>query len=152
MHHFSLVTWRLLLFLFVQSACFFGVQNGAAQDVSVSQGSEPDRTFSLTPEEQQYLAGKQQISMCIDPDWMPLEGIENKRHVGMTAEYMELFSRKLGIPIVLVPTKDWTDSLAYAKGTQMRYLLPGHAHPGAGNLHDLHPPVSEYSLGDGRKK
>lgn len=78
-------------------------------------GSNSDTSISFTPEEQKYLAGKKQITMCIDPDWMPLEKIEKGRHVGMTAEYMELFAQKLGVPIVLVPTEHWVDSIAYAK-------------------------------------
>ena len=69
----------------------------------------------LSPEEQQYLVEKKQISMCVDPDWMPLEKIENGHHVGMSAEYMERFSSLLGIPIVLVPTRNWVESLAYGK-------------------------------------
>jgi PAS domain S-box-containing protein len=69
----------------------------------------------FSQEEQQYLDKKKQITMCIDPAWLPLEAIVDKRHVGMTAEYMKLFSETIGIPIVLVPTKSWPQSISYAK-------------------------------------
>ena len=69
----------------------------------------------FSPEELQYLHDKGQITMCIDPDWLPLEAIVDGKHVGMTAEYMELFSETIGLPITLVPTKTWTESLTFAK-------------------------------------
>ena len=109
MHHSGLIACRLLfcmlLVFSVQPLC-----NAVAQD-----GSGSGSSLVFTPEEQQYLVDKQQITMCIDPDWLPLEAIENGRHTGMTAEYMDLFAEKLGIPIVLVPTEDWADSIDYAK-------------------------------------
>lgn len=69
----------------------------------------------FSQEEQQYLNEKKQITMCIDPDWLPLEAIIDGRHVGMTAEYMELFSKAIGIPIQMIPTKDWPQAISYAK-------------------------------------
>lgn len=69
----------------------------------------------FSPKEQQYLQSKRQITMCIDPDWLPLEAIVDGEHVGMTAEYMELFSDIIGIPITLIPTETWTESLNFAK-------------------------------------
>ncbi len=73
------------------------------------------RTPLFSSKEQQYLERKGQISMCIDPDWLPLEAIIDGKHVGMTAEYMELFSHIIGVPITLVPTETWSQSLAFAK-------------------------------------
>jgi len=77
--------------------------------------ASPTAATPFTQEEQQYLSEKQQINMCIDPDWLPLEAIVDGRHVGMTAEYMELFSKIIGIPIQLVPTANWTEAILYAK-------------------------------------
>ncbi len=78
-----------------------------------SPSANPQITFSQ--EEEQYLNKKQQITMCIDPAWLPLEAMVNGRHVGMTAEYMELFSKTIGIPITMIPTEHWQQSIAYAK-------------------------------------
>lgn len=47
--------------------------------------------LALTDEELSFLENKKQITMCVDPDWMPLEKIEDGRHVGMTADYMALY-------------------------------------------------------------
>lgn len=76
---------------------------------------QADTQINLSQEEEQYLSKKQQITMCIDPDWLPLEAIVNGRHVGMTAEYMEIFSKTIGIPISVVPTKSWPQTINYAK-------------------------------------
>ncbi len=82
-----------------------------------AEGKLPPLAYAteLTPEEQTFLTEKKQIKMCVDPDWMPLEKIENGKHVGMSADYVEIIEKKLGIPIVLVPTRDWTESIKYAK-------------------------------------
>jgi len=68
--------------------------------------------LELTLEEHRYLDKKSQLTMCVDPDWMPYEKIENGRHVGMSADFMRLFSEKIKIPIVLVPSRNWSESLA----------------------------------------
>ncbi len=69
--------------------------------------------FSSYPEFR--LDNKKNIKLCIDPDWMPLEAIHNGRHVGMTADFMRIFESSLGIPINLVPTQSWTQSLEYIR-------------------------------------
>jgi len=69
--------------------------------------------FSL--DEQMYLSQKQRITMCIDPDWMPLEMNQNGKHVGMAADYIHEMEQFIGIPIVLVNTRTWLDSMEYAK-------------------------------------
>ena len=85
-------------------------------DEFLLKGSCADRqNFSLVKEEQDYLAQKKSIKMCADPDWMPFEKIEDGRHVGMSAEYMHVIESKLGVPIRLIPTKSWSESIEYAK-------------------------------------
>ena len=71
--------------------------------------------ISLTDEERSYLHSKKKITMCIDPAWMPLEKIEKGKHIGMTADYMAILQKKIGVPIELVPTVSWTQSIEYAK-------------------------------------
>ncbi len=74
-----------------------------------------DLPLKLTNTELSYLRKKASINMCADPDWMPYEKIANHKHVGMVADYMKKFEEKIGIPIKLVETKDWTQSLDYMK-------------------------------------
>ena len=78
-------------------------------------GETISREIHFTAGELAYLRRKKEITMCVDPDWMPLESIQNGRHVGMTADYFALFRRELPVPIILVPTRNWSESIAFAK-------------------------------------
>ncbi len=74
-----------------------------------------NNNIKLTKDEALYLKNKKDIKMCVDPDWMPFEKIENGKHIGVSADYMDILQSKIGIPITLVPTKTWTQSLDYVK-------------------------------------
>ena len=78
--------------------------------------------LKLTDEELAHLQKKASINMCVDPDWMPYEKIENHKHVGIVADYMKDFQEKIGIPINLVEAKDWTQSLEYVKSRKCDIL------------------------------
>ena len=69
----------------------------------------------ISDEEKVYLEQKKEIKMCVDPDWMPFEKLDNGRHVGMASEYFSMFSKKIDTPIVIVPTKTWSETIEYAK-------------------------------------
>lgn len=88
------------------------------QDASVGKS---DIIF-LTEEEKKYLQTKKKITMCVDPDWPPFEAIENGRHVGLSADYMDHFSKILQTPIVLIPTKNWHESLSFAQQRKCEIL------------------------------
>lgn len=71
--------------------------------------------LKLTHEELNYLQNKTTINMCVDPDWMPYEKIQNHKHIGIVADYMKEFLKKIDIPLKLIETKNWTESLDYMK-------------------------------------
>ena len=77
----------------------------------------------FTKAEREYLTHKQQLKACIDPDWMPYEGFVKGHASGMSSDYLSYFSQQLQIPITVVPTKTWTQSLEYAQ-TLKCDLLP----------------------------
>lgn len=78
-----------------------------------------DKKITLTKEEQNYLAKKQVIKMCVDPDWVPFESIDDKgKHVGIAADLIKLISERTGVKIELVPTKYWVDSVNLSKSKQ----------------------------------
>lgn len=72
------------------------------------------RTLFLTAEEKQYLSRKKVITMCVDPDRMPFEKIEEGRYIGLAADYMQMISQKIHMPISLVETDSWRESLQRA--------------------------------------
>jgi len=67
--------------------------------------------LGLTPEERAYLTRKKTVRVCVDPQWMPFESIAKGRHVGMSADYLEVIAERLGITFELVPTATWSETL-----------------------------------------
>jgi diguanylate cyclase (GGDEF)-like protein len=66
----------------------------------------------LSQAEQGYLAEKQIIKLCTDPDWLPYEGIdENGEFTGIMSDFFALWSDKINTPIKLVNSTSWEQSL-----------------------------------------
>ncbi len=85
-------------------------------EVSTSKIDEFDLNQSLfNKSEIEYLNKKKFIKMCIDPDWMPFEKIEDGKHIGMTKDFMDIFQKTIGIPIELVKSVSWSESVEFAK-------------------------------------
>jgi len=74
-----------------------------------------NKNINFTKDELEFLETKKTISMCIDPDWYPYERIQDNKHIGMSFDYFEIFKKLIPVPIELVPTKTWTQTLQYAK-------------------------------------
>lgn len=74
-----------------------------------------NNTFTLTQKEKEYLAKKKKITMCVDPDWYPLEAIRDGKHIGIASDIIKNFETKLGVPIEFIPVSSWDESISYAK-------------------------------------
>jgi len=54
--------------------------------------------------------------MCVDPDWMPYEQInENGEHEGIADEFIKLIGARIKKKFRLIKTKSWIESIEYAK-------------------------------------
>ncbi|MCK5111498.1 MAG: ABC transporter substrate-binding protein [Arcobacteraceae bacterium] len=83
---------------------------------------KPDN-FNLTSKQIQYLKEKQQITMCIDPDWMPFEKFDkHNNHIGLSRDYFNIFEKQLNIPIRVIKTKSWSESLEFARSKKCDIL------------------------------
>ena len=69
----------------------------------------------LNNEEKSYLKNKKFITMCVEPDWLPYEKIENGKHIGIVSEYIQSIEKNIDTKIKLIPTDNWTQTLQYAK-------------------------------------
>ncbi len=78
--------------------------------------------FYLLSGEKEYLKNKKELKVCSDPNWMPLEKIENGKLIGISADYLKIIESKIEIPITLVPTQSWNQSLEYFKDKQCDIL------------------------------
>ena len=59
----------------------------------------------LSRGEKAYLAGKTHISMCVQAEFLPFEGIDaNGDYQGILADFYELMGRKIGVPVQAVKT------------------------------------------------
>jgi len=79
---------------------------------------EFNQNIYFTNKQKRYLQNKKEITMCVDPDWMPFESIKNGNHIGITADIIKHFKQRLPIPIKLIQTKDWQESVIKAKSRQ----------------------------------
>ena len=78
-----------------------------------SDRSLPDPVLNLTREEQRWIEAHPAIDMCVDPAWMPFEQINRTGgYEGMVADYMALFSGRMGVSFRLVPTATFQESLS----------------------------------------
>lgn len=68
-----------------------------------------------TVEEERYLRHKGEIKMCVDPSWLPFEAIKEGKYIGIAADIFDLFRELLPIPIVVLETKTWMESIDQAK-------------------------------------
>ncbi|ABM04412.1 diguanylate cyclase [Psychromonas ingrahamii 37] len=77
---------------------------------------EKNPRLILTAEERTYLNQKKQITMCIDPNWLPYEGFDQQgKHIGLNREFIDIFRKQLPIPIEIVQTSSWSESLQFAE-------------------------------------
>ncbi len=81
-------------------------------------------------QEQAYLDSKKGFTMCVDPGWPPFEWIDNKnQHRGIVAQTMRLFEQKLGKPLTLKVTSNWSETLAKAKAKECDIISAAAATP-----------------------
>lgn len=76
----------------------------------------------LTQEQKNYLNNKKQITMCIDPSWMPFESFKDGEYIGMTADYFKVFKDDFNLPIQVVKTDTWSQSIDFAKSRKCDIL------------------------------
>lgn len=70
----------------------------------------------FSQDEINYLKRTHEIRKCVDPLWMPFEAIdEDGRHIGIIDDITDIMSKEMGVPIILVPTKNWDESRQFLK-------------------------------------
>jgi ABC-type nitrate/sulfonate/bicarbonate transport system substrate-binding protein/signal transduction histidine kinase len=90
---------------------------------------KPNNRLELTRDEIEHLQSIGSINMCVDPNWMPYEKIENGKHIGIASDYIKLIEERINIDIELIPTKSWSQSLEYIKSRKCDILSLAMATP-----------------------
>ncbi|MBF0446025.1 MAG: PAS domain S-box protein, partial [Magnetococcales bacterium] len=140
---FSNNSFLAVITLIINLLCILVATNGQC---ALQAGMKSDDTVVLafSPAEMAYLQSKKVITMCIDPDWMPYERIDDSgQHVGMSADYMKIFSARIGIPLQLLPTVSWSESLEFAKARRCDILSLLNESPDRRKFLNFTPPYVE---------
>ena len=87
--------------------------------IAAAEPAGGNESIQLTPQERQWLAAHPVIRVAPDPDFQPIESInENGQLVGISADYLKLLEQKLGIRFEMVPVSDWDDAISKAKSRE----------------------------------
>lgn len=82
-------------------------------------------TLNFNQEEQRYLSQIDFIPICVDPDWMPYEKVDEQgKYLGLVADYMKIISDRIGKEFRVVKTSSWDESLSVARQRGCD-ILPG---------------------------
>lgn len=57
----------------------------------------------------------QTVRVCVSPNSMPIESIEQGKHIGMARDFLVLIAERSDLEFELVPTRTWTESVVFAK-------------------------------------
>jgi len=81
-----------------------------------SYAQEKYADIPFTVAEELYIIDKEYFTMVVDPRWMPIESInEKKEHIGIAADFIKLIEEKGGIEIRLIPTTSWSQTVEFAQ-------------------------------------
>ena len=66
---------------------------------------------SFTAVERQFLRAKKMLTLCVDPSWLPMEALDNGRHIGIAADFLNTLKDQLGVEYRVLATNSWAQSL-----------------------------------------
>jgi len=112
--YFFLQLLFILIALFVFTFPAPAAQTPAKKDITY---------LSLTDQERQWLKQHPQIKMGIDRDFAPFEWLDAKQqYKGMSADYIDILQRILGVEFILIKNKNWQEILDMAKNNELDML------------------------------
>ena len=114
---YILLSCRFLLNLYSNNSLSYNLEkiNFQEEKLETFAYETKENNLNLTQEQREYLKDKKELKLCVDPNWLPLEKIENNEHIGITSDFFKLISQMIETPIRLVETKEWTESLEKIK-------------------------------------
>ncbi|MEA3353491.1 MAG: ABC transporter substrate-binding protein, partial [Campylobacterota bacterium] len=72
-------------------------------------------SIALTQSEQRYLDRYKTIKMCNNPNWKPIEFIDENNVQGIVIDTMKLLEKKLNLKIEHIDTNSWSQSQKFLK-------------------------------------
>ncbi|WP_144243883.1 ATP-binding protein [Sphingopyxis sp. MWB1] len=62
---------------------------------------------TFTAAERAWIKAHPIVKVAVEPDWRPVEYIENGRHAGLSAEYLKAVERVTGLRFEVIPNTGW---------------------------------------------
>jgi len=86
-------------------------------------GAAAETSLELSAAERAWLAERDSVSVCVDPDWLPFEMLNSRgEHEGIAADLLRLVAERAGLQLQVVPTRDWDSSLAESRAGRCQLL------------------------------
>jgi ABC-type amino acid transport substrate-binding protein len=80
-------------------------------------------SLGLTAAERQWLAEHPVIRVAPDPDYPPIESLdESRKLIGISADYLKLLEKKLGVRFQVVPVPSWDEAMRRAQSREVDML------------------------------
>ncbi|MDQ7831679.1 MAG: transporter substrate-binding domain-containing protein [Desulfovibrionaceae bacterium] len=99
----------------------------AGDGSSAAAGGGPEAApvrVTLNRRERSYVEAKGALRFCVDPDWPPVERVDEAgRYEGMAADVLALLSERLGTPVRMHPTASWAQTLEAAQAGQCDFIV-----------------------------
>jgi diguanylate cyclase (GGDEF)-like protein len=62
------------------------------------------------------------VPYCVDPNWLPYEAIDNNKHIGLSADYIQFLNDNTSYQFELIKTQNWEQSIEFLKNGQCHVL------------------------------
>jgi len=127
------------------------LNNNIIQDKYIFQDYKKNKDYTeegrlYTKEEITYLKNKKEITMCIDPNWMPFEKNDKGKHVGISSDYIQLMEKIIQKDIKFIQSKTWAESLLFAQNRKCDILSLAIATPKRLEYLDFTRPYLKFPL------
>ena len=77
----------------------------------------------LSQAEKAWISQHSEIRVGVDPEWMPIEYIDNNgKHNGISADLVQMLNKKLNLKMRVVPNLSWTEVMEQTKAQQIDIL------------------------------
>lgn len=69
-------------------------------------------TIPLSTTEMEFLKQQERITVCVTPDGMPFEAVIDGEHTGMSKDYLNILTSRLGLKTSVYPTHSWPETIS----------------------------------------
>lgn len=100
------------LLALIAGVCLLAAPDHArAASALVAEGESSAVHSIFTDEELAWMKSKKVLRFTVDPEWAPLEYVEDGKEQGLMAHIMHAVGRKLPMQLEFVPTTSWQDAV-----------------------------------------